>query len=180
MDELHSEGEATKQHNVKSVTFGAMGPKQLNSCVSVCITTISADNTFWVWSLASVYSTHQNSSLVKSNCMCRISIVLMSLQNVWLLLWYVHKCVVWGHFPLQPQSEWCDLQWSHCSGQSSPTKKVTGRTEVSCKISDVQKSTQHVIYTCGHYKMDPSMLQLQNYSFSKCSQSCRFAGILSS
>ena len=64
------------------------------------------------------------------------------------------------HFPLQPQSEWSDLHWSHSSGQSSPTKQVTGKTEVSCKISDVQKSTQHVINTGCHKKLQHTALAI--------------------
>ena len=37
--------------------------------------------------------------------------------------------------PLQPQRQWSGFHCSHRSSQSTATKQVTGRTEVSCKLN---------------------------------------------
>ena len=45
-------------------------------------------------------------------------------------------CLLWCVcIPLQPQKQSTDLHWSHRSGQSTATQQVTGRAEVSCKLS---------------------------------------------
>ena len=63
-----------------------------------------------------------------------VSVTALVLSLPWLqkigicLLWYV--CI-----SLQPQKQSTDLHWSHRSGHCTATQQVTGRAEVSSKLS---------------------------------------------
>ena len=52
-------------------------------------------------------------------------------SNIYLIQDLIQVC----YTPLQPQRQWSDWHWSYSSGQITETKQVTGRIEVSYKLS---------------------------------------------